>query len=159
MNLLEDSVTLSFSPLFLELLAKRGHRDPEAIRRFIHSDLKDLEDPFRMKGMAEAVKRIKQALARKERILIHGDYDVDGVTAATILARTLDVLEADIRTFLPERMKDGYGVSADEIQRAHEDGVSLLITADCGITAHEEIQKARSYGIDVIVIDHHRIPK
>ncbi len=155
----DDSVSLSFSPLFLKLLAKRGFHDPQEIEHFIHADLKHLHDPLQMKGMTAAVKRIQQALYRKEKILVHGDYDVDGVTATAIAARTLDVLGADVRTFLPERMKDGYGVSEEAIQSAHEEGVSLLITADCGITAHRQIQVARSCGMDVIVIDHHRIPK
>jgi len=159
LNLIDDTVSLSFSPLFLELLAKRGFQDPHEIDRFIHVELKNLEDPLRMKGMDLALKRIRQAVARKEKILIHGDYDVDGVTATAILARTLDTLGALVQTFLPERMKDGYGVSVEAILRGHEQGVSLLITADCGITAHRQIQTARTSGMDVIVIDHHRIPK
>lgn len=150
--------SLSFSPKFTELLAKRGLTDPEAIEKFLAADLDDLCDPLRMKGMPEAAARLQKAVRAKEKILIHGDYDVDGITGAALIARTLTILKADFSTFLPERVRDGYGVSGEAIRAAHQKGVSLLVTVDCGITAREEIQMARSLGVDVIVIDHHRLP-
>ncbi len=149
---------IEISPLFSRLLAKRGLIDPLEIDTFLRSDLKDLEDPFLMKGMKEAVLRIQEALRRREKIMIHGDYDVDGITGAAILTRTLNILGADHFAFLPERTKDGYGVSEAALREAHQKGVTLVITVDCGISAREEITVARSLGLDVIVIDHHRLP-
>lgn len=111
-----------------------------------------------MKGMKEAVARIRQAALAKEKVLIHGDYDVDGVTASAIIAKTLDILGIAYQIFLPERFRDGYGVSEKAIREAAEQGAKILITADCGITAHQEIEAAVRLGMEVIVIDHHRIP-
>ncbi len=140
------------------MLAKRGFTEEKKIEAFLAADLSGLLDPFLMKGMSEAVLRLQKAVKRKEKILIHGDYDVDGITGAALVARTLSILKADFLTFLPERDRDGYGVSERAIHVAHEQNASLLITVDCGITAREEIRMARSFGIDVIVIDHHRLP-
>lgn len=111
-----------------------------------------------MKGLSAAVGRIQQAIRQGEKILIHGDYDADGITATAILGRTLNLLKADFATFLPERTRDGYGVSESAIRDARKLGTSLLITVDCGIAAHHEIQVACGLGMDVIVIDHHKIP-
>lgn len=152
-----DEIT-SYSPLFTELLAKRGLHQPEQIEKFLEIDVRHFENPLRMKGMKEGVERLEKAIRNQEKILIHGDYDVDGVTGSALLARTLAHLKAGFRTFLPERARDGYGVSEDAIRSAAQDGFSLLITVDCGITAHQEIGLARQLGLDVIVIDHHRIP-
>jgi single-stranded-DNA-specific exonuclease len=152
----QSSETLS--PLFLQLLAKKGFDLPEKIEAFLFSSLQNLEDPYLMKGMTEAVERIRAAVRNQEKILVHGDYDVDGVTGTAVVAKTLSVLEANFATFLPDRSVDGYGVSERAIEEAHGKGARLLITVDCGITAMEEIKLARSLGMDVIVIDHHRIP-
>ncbi len=111
-----------------------------------------------MKGMDRAVQRISKAVSDREPILIHGDYDVDGITASALMARTLERLGAPFATFLPERTVDGYGVSPRAITKAREEGARLIITADCGITAHAPLALAASLGIEVIVIDHHRIP-
>lgn len=154
-----EQTRTSFSPLFLELLRRKNLNDPQAIEAFLRSDLADLEDPFTMRGVTEAVRLIQKTVQEGKKILIHGDYDVDGVTATAVLARTLAKLEADFCTFLPDRSADGYGVSERPIRDAQQKGVSLLITADCGITASTEISLARSLGLDVIVIDHHRIPQ
>jgi single-stranded-DNA-specific exonuclease len=151
--------TLSFSPLFTELLAVRGLTDPEEIEAFLTAGLNQLEDPLEMKGMTLAVSRIEQAVSRREKILVHGDYDVDGVTGTALMARTLSILGADFDTFLPERERDGYGVSEEAIRRAYGNGFSLLITVDCGVTAHHQMELARSFGMDTLVIDHHRIPR
>lgn len=140
------------------MLEKRGLSDPVAISRFLQADLSDLGDPLIMKGIPEAVGRIRRAASSREKILIHGDYDADGITASAILARTLQKLGVEFRVFLPERSKDGYGVSAPAIREAASEQYRILITVDCGISAHDEIREARSLGMEVIVIDHHRIP-
>ncbi len=147
-----------FSPTFRKLLARRGFTDGRAIEAFLFSDLAALHDPFLMKNMGEVKARIETAVHAREKILIHGDYDVDGITGVAILARTLEKLGGEYTTFLPERERDGYGVSGTAIHRAREQGVGLIVTVDCGITAKKEIEIARSHGMDVIVIDHHRLP-
>ncbi len=147
------------SPLFTALLEKRGFTDPGKIHAFFSADLHSLQDPFQMKGMAGAVELIRKSVRNRTLILVHGDYDVDGVTGTALMSRVLAVLGADFSTFLPHRSEDGYGVSARAIQKAHSKGARLLITVDCGITAHEQIALARSLEMEVIVIDHHRIPE
>ncbi|MCM8774970.1 MAG: single-stranded-DNA-specific exonuclease RecJ [Candidatus Omnitrophica bacterium] len=149
---------LSYSIRFAELLRARGFSDPEQIESFLNAGLDDLADPFTMKGMPEAVRLIKQTISEGGKILIHGDYDVDGITSTAILAETLKVLKGNFSTFLPDRQEDGYGVSGKAIQQAYRDGVSLFVTADCGVTALEEISAARKLGMHVLVVDHHRIP-
>ncbi len=111
-----------------------------------------------MKNMGEVKARIEKAAQAHEKILIHGDYDVDGITGVAVLARTLEKLGGEYTTFLPERERDGYGVSEAAIHQARDQGVGLIMTVDCGITAKHEIAIARSHGMDVIVIDHHRLP-
>jgi len=146
------------SACLCEFLRLRGYDTPEKVHFFLKGNLADLGDPLVMKGAKEACARIRKAVQDKEKILIHGDYDVDGITGAAILARTLDLLKADFQVFLPERSEDGYGVSERAISAASRQGVSLLITVDCGIAAFWEIQKARDAGMEVIVVDHHKIP-
>lgn len=111
-----------------------------------------------MKNMREVKARIEKAVQAQEKIFIHGDYDVDGITGVAVLAKTLEKLGGRYTTFLPERERDGYGVSAAAIHQAKEQGVGLIVTVDCGITAKQEIEIARAHGMDVIVIDHHRLP-
>ena len=111
-----------------------------------------------MKNMKEVKARLEQAIRAQEKIFIHGDYDVDGITGVAIMALTLEKLGGKFMTFLPERERDGYGVSDGAIRKARENQASLIVTVDCGITAKKEIETARSLGMDVIVIDHHRLP-
>lgn len=150
--------TVQYSSLFTKLLEKRGLTDPASVRAFLFPEIATLLDPLSMRGMPEAVARIRQAVINREKILIHGDYDVDGITGTAVVALTLEKLGADFETFLPERERDGYGVSARAISEAAERGIKILITVDCGVAASEQIKLARKLGLDVIVIDHHRIP-
>ena len=150
--------SLEFSPAFCRLLEKRNLRKASEIEAFLFSGLVDLHDPFLMKNMAAVKACLEKAVQNQEKILIHGDYDVDGITGVAVLARTLDKLGGNYTTFLPERERDGYGVSEAAVHKAQEDGVRLIVTVDCGITAKKEIEIARSHGMDVIVIDHHRLP-
>ncbi|MFH0986141.1 MAG: single-stranded-DNA-specific exonuclease RecJ [Candidatus Omnitrophota bacterium] len=147
-----------FSPSFQVLLARRGFSDDASIEAFLFSDTSSLHDPFLMKNMREVKARIEKAVQSREKILIHGDYDVDGITSVAVLARTIEKLGGECETFLPERERDGYGVSEAAIRDAGNRGVHLIVTVDCGITAKKEIEIARSCGMDVIVIDHHRLP-
>lgn len=148
----------SFSPAFRTLLAQRGFKTDPEIESFLFSDLAALHDPFLMKNMREVKDRLEKAVHSREKILIHGDYDVDGITGVAVLARTLAKLGGEYTTFLPERERDGYGVSETAIHQARVQGVGLIVTVDCGITAKREIEIARAHGMDVIVIDHHRLP-
>jgi single-stranded-DNA-specific exonuclease len=149
---------LNFSPLFLRLLARRGLKAPQEIERFLSPRREDLLNPFLMKGMREAVTRLQKAQAGREKVLVHGDYDVDGVTGAAIASLTLETLGIPHETFLPERKRDGYGVSREAILKAGREGIRLLVTVDCGISAGREIREAREAGIESIVLDHHRLP-
>jgi single-stranded-DNA-specific exonuclease len=105
--------------------------------------------------MPIAVERILAAIGRKERIAIHGDYDVDGVTSTVILRRALELLGADVVHFIPERLKDGYGLQPAALERLHADGVALVISVDCGIRGAEAARRARELGLDLIITDHH----
>jgi single-stranded-DNA-specific exonuclease len=137
------------------LLAIRGLADLDVARRFLKPSLGDLHDPFRLADMAVAVDRILGAIARKERIAIHGDYDVDGVTSTVILRRTLELLGADVTHFIPERLRDGYGLQPAALDRLHAEGVRLVISVDCGIRGVEAALHARALGLDLIITDHH----
>ncbi len=154
----EVSNSQELSPLFFKLLLHRGLITSDEIENYLFSSKEKFINPFLMKGMHETVARIQKAKEAGEKVLVHGDYDVDGVTGAAIVSLTLERLGIPFETFLPERDKDGYGVSLHAIEKAARDGFRLLITVDCGITAAEQIKKAREIGIETIVLDHHQIP-
>jgi single-stranded-DNA-specific exonuclease len=146
---------LGISPVTARLLNIRGLGAPADARRFLSPRLDDLHDPFRLAGMSVAVDRILGAIASKDRIAIHGDYDVDGVTSTVILRRALELLGADVVHFIPERFRDGYGLQPATIERLHQDRVRLVISVDCGIRADEAATRAGELGIDLIITDHH----
>ena len=146
---------LGVSPIVARLLCIRGVSDPDRARRFLTPSLDDLHDPFQLADMTVAVERIRGAVARKERIAIHGDYDVDGVTSTVILRRALEMLGADVIHFIPERLRDGYGLHIPAIDRLHAEGVRLVISVDCGIRAGEAARHAAALGLDLIITDHH----
>jgi single-stranded-DNA-specific exonuclease len=146
---------LGVSPVTARLLCIRGHGSLDEARRFLSPRLEDLHDPFRLADMPVAVDRILAAIAAKERIAIHGDYDVDGVTSTVILRRALELLGADVVHFIPERLRDGYGLQPATIDRLHHDGARLVISVDCGIRAAEAAARARELGMDLIITDHH----
>ena len=147
--------SLAISPVTARLLCIRGLADADQARRFLSPALDDLHDPFALADMAPAVDRILGAIARKERIAIHGDYDVDGVTSTVILRRALELLGADVTHFIPERLRDGYGLQPAALDRLHADGARLVISVDCGIRGVEAALHARSLGLDLIITDHH----
>jgi single-stranded-DNA-specific exonuclease len=146
---------LGLHPTVARLLCLRGFSDPEAASRFLNPSLEQLHDPFRLADMDRAVVRLEQALARKERIAIHGDYDVDGITSTVILRRTLELLGGTVSHFIPERLKDGYGLQPAAIDRLHADGVSVVVSVDCGIRGADAARRARELGVDLIITDHH----
>jgi single-stranded-DNA-specific exonuclease len=147
--------TLGVSPVTARLLCIRGLGNPDAARAFLNPSLADLHDPFLLAGMRPAVDRILRAIAARERIAIHGDYDVDGVTSTVILRRALELLGADVTHFIPERLRDGYGLQPAALDRLHAAGARLVISVDCGIRAIEAARHARALGVDLIVTDHH----
>jgi single-stranded-DNA-specific exonuclease len=149
------SQELGVSLVTARLLCIRGLGSPDDARRFLSPRVDDLYDPFRLAGMSIAVDRILKAIAAKDRIGIHGDYDVDGVTSTVILRRALELLGADVVHFIPERFRDGYGLQPATIDRLQQDGVRLVISVDCGIRADEAANRARELGIDLIITDHH----
>ena len=149
------AAALDLPPVVARLLCQRGLGDPEDATRFLHPSLAHLHDPMRLAGMRVAVDRILGALARRERIAIHGDYDVDGVTSTVILRRALELLGADVVHFIPERLKDGYGLQPAAVDRLHADGVALIISVDCGIRGADAARRALELGVDLIITDHH----
>ena len=149
------SQELGVSPVTARLLCIRGLGAPDDARRFLSPRLDDLYDPFKLAGMSTAVDRILNAISSKHRIAIHGDYDVDGVTSTVILRRALELLGADVVHFIPERLRDGYGLQPATIDRLQHDGARLIISVDCGIRAGEAAARARELGVDLIITDHH----
>ncbi|HEV2471937.1 MAG TPA: single-stranded-DNA-specific exonuclease RecJ, partial [Chthonomonadales bacterium] len=137
------------------LLAQRGLTTPEAAHRFLHPSLQDLHDPQLLPDADLACSRLKDALHAREKILIHGDYDGDGVTSAALWTRVLRSLGAEVDVFVPHRKRDGYDLRMPIIEQARQEGVKLIVTTDCGIQRLDEVEHARQYGIDVIVTDHH----
>jgi single-stranded-DNA-specific exonuclease len=147
--------SLGCSPFTARLLVNRGITDAEAGDRFLHPDFRHLSDPFLLPDALAAAERIKQALHRNEKIYVHGDYDGDGVTSAALWKRLLEKLGAQVNVHVPHRKRDGYDMRSKFVQAAKADGVSLIITTDCGIQRCDEVDEAREAGIDVIVTDHH----
>lgn len=146
---------LSVPPIVARLLCQRGLGAPEIAHRFLNPALDHLHDPMALADMGKAVVRVEAAIARRERIAIHGDYDVDGVTSTVILRRALELLGADVTHFIPERLRDGYGLQPASIDRLHAEGVALIISVDCGIRGADAAQRARELGVDLIITDHH----
>lgn len=143
------------SPILCKLLLERGITSAAEARRFFRPQLSELHDPFLMKDMSLAVERLNQAMGRKERIMVYGDYDVDGTTAVALVYKFLQQFYSNIDYYIPDRYNEGYGVSVKGVDYAYETGVKLIIVLDCGIKAVEEIAYAKKRGIDFIICDHH----
>ncbi len=151
-NLIKD---LSISRTMARLLYTRGYRSADAVKAFLHQETAQLHDPFILCDIRPAIERIREAVERGERIAIYGDYDVDGVTSVSLLYLYLCELGADVGYYIPCRSSEGYGLSSPAIDRLRERGVQLMITVDTGITAIDEIEYAKTLGIDTVVTDHH----
>jgi single-stranded-DNA-specific exonuclease len=146
---------LGVQPVTASVLVSRGLTDPDAARRFLTPDLGHLHDPLLLTGMRDAVVRIKAAIQAKEKILIYGDYDVDGTVSVVILKKAIEMAGGEASFHVPHRLKEGYGMRSDVIERAAAMGIALIVSVDTGIRASEVVREARQRGIDVIVTDHH----
>ena len=146
---------IGMSPILADLLIRRGIKTESAAKRFFRPMLSELIDPFLMNDMDIAVDRLNDAMGRKERIMVYGDYDVDGCTAVALVYKVLQQFYSNIEYYIPDRYDEGYGVSRKSIDEAKEKGVKLIIVLDCGIKAIDEIAYAKELGIDSIICDHH----
>lgn len=149
------AIEVGVHPALGHLLFQRGFTTPQEAKRFFRPQLTDLHDPFLMNDMQEAVDRLNEAMIRKERIMVYGDYDVDGCTAVALVYKFLRDFYPNVDYYIPDRYDEGYGVSKKGVEFAAESGVSLIIVLDCGIKAIEEIAYAKELGIDFIICDHH----
>jgi single-stranded-DNA-specific exonuclease len=155
-NLVErTAAALGCPPVIARLLLQRGFEDPDDARRFLDPQLRDLHDPFLLTGMSAAVERLHAAIARQECIGIHGDYDVDGITSTVMLRRAIEFAGGRCIHFVPDRLRDGYGLQPATIERLADTGARLIVSVDCGIRATDAAIRARELGIDLIVTDHH----
>ncbi len=149
------SKAASVSPILAQVLMNRGIKTPDEIHAFLHPGLTGLSDPFDLPDMDAAIQRIKSARARNERVLVHGDYDADGLTATAIMVHALKALGMDVHYFIPNRMTHGYGFNRPSVEAAKKLGAKLIVTVDCGITSFEAAAFARQEGVDVVITDHH----
>ena len=149
---------LGLDPLTARILTGRGVTDLPAGRSFLASRLADLPDPFLMQGMTRATARLATALEGGEKIAIHGDYDVDGISGTSLLVDVLRQLGAEVEYHIPLRLKDGYGLSAEALRLAAGHGVRVAVSVDCGVSAVAEAKLARELGLDLIITDHHQVP-
>jgi len=149
------SEELNFSKLITNLLIQRGVKSQDEVNSFFNPTLQDIHNPFLMQDMKKSVERVERAIKNKEKILVFGDYDVDGTSAVALVYSFLKNITNEIDYYVPDRYSEGYGISIQSVEYAHEQGFSLMITLDCGIKCHKKIDLAVQYGIDVIVCDHH----
>ncbi|HAV11670.1 MAG TPA: single-stranded-DNA-specific exonuclease RecJ [Candidatus Moranbacteria bacterium] len=151
---------LNLPEVLVRLLAGRGVEGSEAVREFLEPDYeKGVHDPFLFSDMGKVVERIAQARDNKERVVIFGDYDADGITSSVILKETLETLGIAVAVYIPDKRSEGYGMNLGAIEKLAEEETKLIITVDCGITGIEEVERARELGIDVIITDHHHVPE
>lgn len=150
---------LGVSPLIAQILASRGITEVSEANKFLNATVRDLYDPFLLEGMARSVDRIQRAINLQEQIVIYGDYDVDGITSISILLKYFSHIGYPVQYYIPNRLKEGYGINEEAIARIAEDGADLIITVDCGITSVHEAQAAMDMGLDMIITDHHECPK
>lgn len=142
-----------------DILVKRGYETPEAVENFLNPNYDEqLHDPYLMKDMRAAAERIIDAVEKKQSIVIYGDYDIDGITASTVMVETIKNLGHEARSYIPDRFEEGYGINLEALQKLKAEGVDLVITVDCGITSVKEVAWAMENGLDIIVTDHHSVP-
>ncbi|MBL7885088.1 MAG: DHH family phosphoesterase, partial [Bacteroidia bacterium] len=147
---------LSIDPVLSNLLVQRGIKNYDEAKKFFRPSLADLYDPFLMKDMDKAIARLQKAIDSNEKILIYGDYDVDGTTAVALVFTFLSQFHTNIEYYIPDRYSEGYGISFQGIDYANENGFSLIIALDCGIKAIDKVAYATEKNIDFIICDHHR---
>ncbi|MDP3047866.1 MAG: DHH family phosphoesterase [Thermodesulfovibrionales bacterium] len=149
------SKAVSVSPAFAQVLISRGLKTPQAINDFLNPHISGLSDPFEIDGVKTAVERIKHAVDTNETVLVHGDYDADGLTATAIMVHALRTSGIDVHYFIPDRIAHGYGFNPVAVEEAKRLGATLIITVDCGITSFDAAACAKKEGIDIIITDHH----
>ncbi len=142
--------------IIVQVLKSRGYDTPEKIERYFVPSLSDLHDPFLLGGMEKAVDRVIKAINNNEKVLVHGDYDADGITGSALVIENLRKFGLDVDYYIPHRIVEGYGLSSNGIRQAIEKGCTLMITVDCGITAVQEVLQAKKSNVDVIICDHHK---
>ena len=143
------------SPLCAAVLSARGIEGPEQAAQFLSCGRERFHDPFLLRDMDRAVERVRRAIASGETIAVYGDYDVDGITATCLLTEALVWQGGRVISYIPDRTEEGYGLNPGAIRRLVEQGATLIVTVDCGITAVTEVEFARSLGVDVVITDHH----
>ena len=146
------------SPLVGSMLVARGYGTPEEVNRFFNPSEEAIHDPYLFRGMSEAVSLMKEALSAGERVLVHGDYDCDGICGTTLVMEALQEIGASVDYHIPDRFEEGYGLSMQAVERCKDEGFGLLITVDCGSSSVAEVERAKEYGVKVIVTDHHAVP-
>ena len=152
-----DNNTKNIPARILEIMKNRGITGPEEIREYISRKPQTAYDPFLMKGMDEAVSRIFQAVDNKEKIVVYGDYDTDGVTSTALLMRAIGTYTSNLSYYIPSRLDEGYGLHKESIRKIKEEGADLLVSVDCGATATEEVEFAHSISLDTVITDHHNV--
>ena len=145
-------------PLVVQILYNRGITEPHQVHAFLAGEFRE-ENPFRLKGMSEAVTRLREAIRAGEPIAIYGDFDVDGVTATALLVQVLTALGARVRPYIPHRVDEGYGLNCEALSQLASQGIRVVVTVDCGVRSVEEIVHGRRLGLDIIVTDHHTVPQ
>ena len=146
------------SPLLAELLVGRGHHDANAVKRFLSISTDILHDPFLLRDMSKAVELLRESMREGLRVLIHGDYDCDGICATALLMDGLSELGVDVDYHIPNRFDEGYGLSIKAVERCQTEGFQVLLSVDCGSSSHREIEAAKAAGLKVIITDHHQVP-
>lgn len=152
-----DNNTKNIPARILEIMKNRGITGPEEILEYISRKPQTAYDPFLMKGMDEAVSRIFQAVDNKEKIVVYGDYDTDGVTSTALLMKAIGTYTSNLSYYIPSRLDEGYGLHKESISRIKEEGADLLVSVDCGATAAEEVEFAHSISLDTVITDHHNV--
>ena len=148
----------NLSPFIGKLLWQRGYQKEEELQKFLNPKKQELHDPYLMHDMDKAITRIQHAVINGEKILVYGDYDADGITSTTVMKETLELLGANVETFLPNRFIHGYGPNKTVYQEKIEAGSQLIITVDNGVAGNEAVAYAQKVGVDVIITDHHELP-
>ena len=146
---------LKTSPLLAQVLLNRGLREPDACTEFLRPNLRCLHDPFLLPNLRKAAERVARAVRDKEKIVVYGDYDVDGITATAILWHAIKALGGVVEYYIPHRIEEGYGLNAEAVVQVCDQGAGLIISVDCGVTAVDEVKVACERGVDVIITDHH----
>ena len=145
-------------PVLAQVLYNRGLRDSDGVRAFLFPDDRMEDDsPFRLKGIHHAVDRLRRAIKQDEAIVVYGDFDADGVTATAVLTSALQLLGANVRPYIPHRVDEGYGLNSESLKMLADEGAQVVITVDCGIRSVQEVSDANSFGLEMIISDHHSI--